>query len=294
MDSSNINNRINEAQYEEIDLREIARFFDKNKIFIIKITLLAAVIAFVASYSIPKVYKIDSALEVGLVGEADKLVAIEDTAQLKDKIDKDIYGRAIKEKLNIGEEVFPELKAQNSDKTRIFYLSMESSDTERAKQILEEADNIIVNDHKKKIDLVNKDFQNNIDNDKKNIERINNKIKALEGEKNIFEDKIGALERISVQNQDLSIQYSLLNAKEKLEEVKKEIEDNYLQINSSEKDINALQLKIDGSQPTIVVKAPEVSEKPVKPRIVLYTLLAAIMGFGAGVMFVFSREWLKK
>jgi hypothetical protein len=242
----------------------------------------------------PKVYKIDSALEVGLVGEADKLVAIEDTAQLKDKIDKDIYGQTIKEKLNIGEEVFPKLKAQNSDKTRIFYLSIESSDTERAKQILEETDNIIVSDHKKKIDLANKDFQNGIDVDKKNIERINNKIKALEGEKKIFEDKIGALERISVQNQDLSIQYSLLNAKEKLEEIKKEIEDNYLQINSSEKDINALQLKIDGSKPTVMVKAPEISEKPVKPRIMVNTLIAIILGVMGSSFLVFFREWLKK
>ncbi len=291
MDGQNINET---EEYEEIDLREIVVFFTRNIFFILKIAVLAAVLAFVVSFAMPKVYKIDSALEVGVVGEADKPVAIEDTAQLKDKIDKDIYGQAVREKLNIAEKGFPKLIAQNSDKTRIFGLSTESSETGRAKQILEEINNIIISDHQKKIDEANKDFQNSIDTDKKDVERIKNKITALEDEKKIFDDKVNTLEAVSIQNRDLSIQYSLLEAKATLEAKKQEIENNFLQINSLEKEINAFQLKIDASRPTVVVKAPSVSENPVSPRIVLNTLLAAILGFGAGSVLAFFREAVKK
>ena len=159
---------------------------------------------------------------------------------------------------------------------------------------MEEINNIIISDHQKKIDEANKDFQNSIDTDKKDVERIKNKITALEEEKKIFDDKVNTLEAVSIQNRDLSIQYSLLEAKATLEAKKQEIESNFLQTNSLEKEINALQLKIDASRPTVMVKAPSVSENPVSPRIVLYTVLAAILGFGAGSVLAFFKEAVKK
>jgi uncharacterized protein involved in exopolysaccharide biosynthesis len=222
------------------------------------------------------------------------MVAIEETAQLKDKTDKDIYGQAVREKLDISEAEFPKFKALTSDKTRIFDLSIESTETERAMRILEEINGIIIGGHQKKIDAANKVFQNSIDASKKNIERIKNKIVAQEEEKKILEDKVNTLAAISIQNRDLSIQYSLLDARGNFEAKKQEVENNYLQINSLEKEINALQLKIDESRPTVVVKAPMVSQNPVAPRVALNALLAGILGFGAGLVLAFFKEAVKK
>jgi capsular polysaccharide biosynthesis protein len=291
MDGQNTN-KIQE--YEEIDLREVVYFFVKNKRFILTSAFLAGILAFVVSSTLPKVYKIDSALEIGVVGEGEAMTAIEEPAQLKDKISKDVYGQVVKEKLNISEDNFPELKVQNSEKTRIIYVSTESSETERAKKILEEIDSLIIEDHQKRIEAVKKDYLNGIDTDKKNIERIKNKVGSLEEEKKILEDKVNVLENIFVQNRDLSIQYALLSAKENFESKKQEIENQYLQINALEKDINALQIKIDESRPTIATMLPSVSEQPVAPRPLLNALLFAILGFGAGTLFVFFRGWLKK
>ncbi|HOX29965.1 MAG TPA: Wzz/FepE/Etk N-terminal domain-containing protein [Candidatus Paceibacterota bacterium] len=291
MDGQNTN-KIQE--YEEIDLREVVDFFIKNKRFILTSAVLFGVLAFIVSSALPKVYKIDSALEIGLVGEGETMAAIEDPVQLKDKIDKDIYGQAAREKLSISEKDFPKLKAQNTDKTRILYISTESSETERAKKVLEEINSIIIDNHQNRVDAAIKDYSNSIDTGKKNIERIKNKIASLEEERKILEGKVEVLEKISVQNQDLSIQYALLNAKENLESKKQEIDNQYLQVNALQQDINKLQIKIDESRPTVATMAPSVSEKPVAPRSMLNALIFSILGFGAGTIFLFFRGWLRK
>lgn len=280
--------------YEEINLREVMDFLIRNKFFIGKVTAVFVIVVFLGCYLMPKVYKVDTALEIGTMLDSENPGVIEDPAQLKDKISRDIYGLEIRNGLKITEKQYPNIKADNSVNTNVLYLSTESSKTDLAKQILEKINNKIIEDHKKKSDAMNKDLLGKIEVQKKIIKEINNRIVVLDTKKKIFEDKIALLEEVPILDQDINLRFAILDIKERLEEIKKDTANNYIQISSFEKELNSFQAKIDQSHQTAVIKVPSVSENPVKPRIVLYTVLAALLGFGAGLVLAFFKEAFRK
>lgn len=322
-----------EQQYEEeIDLIEYARIIFKRKWIILGIFLAAAISSGVWSSFMPKIYKIDTTLEIGKIKDK----TIENPTQVIKKIDADVYGILARKNLQIPEENYPKITAVNPKGTSLINIKIESSNINISKKILEEINKIIVEKHNQKIEDEKEMIKNNIkiiedkmvilENDikrtknkilplKEDIKRIKNKIKHGEEEKKNLEAKIDALQKILPYQQDPGTQFALFDTKEKLANKKQEIENLYsginslklkieninLTINSLRKtknnyksEINNLKLSLIKIKPTKIIKPPIVSKIPVKPNKKLNIIIAGILGLLMGLFVAFATEWWQK
>jgi len=321
-----------QQEYEEIDLMDYVKVILKRKWLILAVFFGAAIVAGVFSFLMPKVYKIDTSLEVGqIAGEA-----VEVPGQVVEKIKSDVYGIFVREKLQIPEEKYPKIKIENPKDTNLITLVIESAKPPESKNILEAINNLIIAEHQEKIktkkELIGQDIKttedkiklaesdiektkNKIEPINEDIKRIENKIANAEEEKENLEAKVDALQKVLPYQQDPGTQFALFDTKEKLANKKQEIENLYLTINSlkrSKEDldvqinsiktsieslnaqINALKASLDEIKPTQVIKSPTVSEKPVKPNKKLNIIIAGILGLFVGVFLAFSQEWWEK
>jgi len=288
---------------DEIDLMDYVKVILKRKLFILAVFLVAVLAATVFSFLSPRVYEIDTVLEMGNVGEK----IVEAPAQLMGRIEGDVYGAFIRAKLNISERDYPEIKAENPKDTSLIRKIIESSEPQKAKRILKEGNNLIIAEHQEKLDsekdLLEKKIvtiQANIGVVEKDIERVRTKILSLKEEERSLEAKVAALQQVLIYQQDPGTQFALFDVKEKLEAKKQEIENNHLQINSlqmqindMESQINTLEKQIKYIRPTVVIKEPTVSESPIKPRPLLNMAIAGILGLFIGAFLSFGREWWK-
>jgi len=289
---------------EEIGLMDYLKVLLKRKVLILVIFMGAVIAAGVLSYLMPKVYKIDTSLEIGRIGGE----AVEAPAQLIGKIKGDIYGILVRGKLGISEKEYPKIKVENPENTKLINIAIESSEIQKAKNIMEETNGLILDEHQEKI-KVKKELletnigllEENIEVSRKDIGRVKIKISSLEVEKKNLEDKVDALQKILPYEMTPGTQFALFDAKEKLEAKIQEIENRYLEINSSEVKINSLKNQIsslggqiEDIQPTKIVKSPAVSEEPIKPRPLLNIVIASVLGLFIGTFLAFGKEWWEK
>lgn len=321
-----------DEQYEEVNLIDYFKVISRRKRSIFAIFAIFVILAAVVSFWLPKVYKIDTSLEIGIVGGA----TIEDAKQVVEKIKGDAYGILARGELKISEEDYPEIKINNPEDTNLIILRIESDEIERAKNVLNKISELILAEHQKvvlakkesfeknitslknQIILVEKDIENiknktqPLDED---IRRIENKIVYLNEEKVNLEAKIDALQKVLVYEQTPGTQFALFDAKEKLAVKKQEVENLYLQINSLESDKKDLNVAVNSSRKDIenfnteinslvdlssdliftrIIKDSTVSEKPVGPRPLLNIVLAGILGVFMGIFLAFTKEWWAK
>jgi len=245
-------------QKDEIDLMDYVKVILKRKLFVLVLFLAAVFAAGVFSFLSAKIYKIDTFLEVGRL--------IEPPTQLVRKIEGDVYGVKVREKLDVSEEEWPKIKVENPKDTNLVIIAIESAKPEKAKNILGEVNDLILAEHqeiiKTKKELLEKDIktaedkiklvESNIERTKNkikpidsDIERIENKIVFSEEEKKNLEAKIEVLQKVLPYQQDLGTQFALFNTKEKLVNKKQEIENLYLTINSLRKNKEDLGIQIN-------------------------------------------------
>lgn len=377
-----------QTEYEEIDLMDYVKVLLKRKWLILAVFLGAAIVVGIYSFILPKIYKIDTALEVGRVAG----IMVEDPAQVVEKLKGDVYGIFVREKLEIPEEKYPKIKTENPKETNLITLVIESAKPPESKNILEEINNLILEEHQEKIKVKKELIEMNIktvegqieiiksniekvknkkQSSENDIQRIKNKIETIrediestrnkiqplrdditrveikignaEEEKTNLEAKVEALQKVLPYQQDPGTQFALFDAKEKLANKKQEIENLYLQINSLKRtiedynlqtnslertiedynsqinslergsedykiqinalesaiedyrsQINSLRASLDDIRPTRVVKSPTVSASPIKPRPLLNTVIAAVLGLFIGVFLAFFQEWWEK
>jgi len=318
---------------DEIDLMDYVKVIFKRKRTILfwffGLIIIAGVLSF---FVLPKVYKIDTALEIGaLQGRL-----IESPIQLVGKIDGDVYGIKVREDLNILEAEWPKRKTENPKETNLIRIVIESKETERSENILKEVNNLILKEHQDIIniekDLIEKKIitaENKIESTEEDIlivnkkieplendiERINNKIESAEKEKESLGEKVGALQQQFIYEQTPGTQFALFDAKEKLANKEDDIENLYLRINSLQRTIEDYNSQVNSLERTIedynssidsleasladiretrVVKAPTVSEEPVKPKKKLNIAIAGVLGLFIGVFMAFGKEWWEK
>ena len=294
---------------DEIDLMDYVKVILKRKGMIFGIFFIAVLSAAAFSFYMPKVYKIDTGLEIGVIEIKEKGVElVEAPTQVVGKIDGDVYGISVREKLEISETQYPKIKTENPKDTNLVNIEIESSEPEKAKQILQEINQLILTEHQEKVKIKKELLEKNIELLKKdievvqrNIERIRIKIGSLQKERVVLENKVVALQKILVYQQTPGTQFALFDTQEKLQQKIQEIEDRYLEINSLETKINSLQNQINSLQNTIetiqatkIVKSPAVSENPVKPRPLLNIVIACVLGLFIGTFLAFFKEWWER
>lgn len=137
-----------QPEYDEIDLMDYLKVVIKRKRLILIIFLVAVIVAGVFNYFAPKIYKIDTSLEIGTIGDK----VIEEPSQVIGKIDSDAYGILVREKLGISEDEYPKIKTENPENTNLVIITIESSQPDLAKNILREINNLILAEHQEKLD----------------------------------------------------------------------------------------------------------------------------------------------
>lgn len=251
----------NEKQFEdEIDLIDYVKVILKRKKTIFFWFLLLVLIAGIASFFVlPEVYRTSTSIEIGRLqkesgSDAEELV--EDPNVLTSKIKEDVFGIQARKNMDLSESQWPEIKVENPEKTHLVELTIESSEKEKSKNVLEEINSLILASHKKIVDLekdlIEKEIlkkenkissieeeisivKNKIQPLQSDIERLNNKIESTEEEKEALEDKVESLEQQLIYDQTPGTQYALFNAKQELANKENEIENLYLRINSSQR-----------------------------------------------------------
>ncbi len=295
-------------EYEEIDLMDYLKMLLKRKGLIFGLCLVAVMAAGIFSFLTPKVYKINTILELGTIGGK----IVEDPGEVVGKINSDIYTGQILRKLNISGAGLVRIKATNPADTNLVEIEIEAVDTNKAKNISEELGNLILKDQEdetqKKKEYLEKNIgilENNIGILKNDKERIKNTVGLSEEEKKNLENREKILEQLEpyqqISQQLAGSLFNLLDVKEKLNNKKQEIENLYLENNSLEMQlntikgqINSLQEQIDNIKPATIMKTPTISETPIKPRPLLNIVIAAILGLFVGVFVAFSKEWWDK
>ena len=267
---------------DEIDLMDYVKIILKRKELIFGICFLAVAGAAVFSYYSPKIYEIDTCLEIGVIKNdgKEKAELVESPAQVIGKINNDAYGVLIREKLDISDAEFPKIKTKNPKNTNLVLINIESSETENAKNILQGINQLIITEHQKlsetKKELLKKEIdslENKIQLSENDVQRENNKIKSVQADiqitmnkiepliadierieikidntkdqEKILEDKIEALEEILIYEQTPGTQFALFDAKEKLANKKQEIENLYLRINSLRRNIEDYNIQVN-------------------------------------------------
>ncbi len=253
-----------QTEYDKIDLMDYVKVLIKRKWLILVVFLVTVgAVGFFSWYS-PKVYKIDTSLEIGKIKVGQ---VVEEPLQVVGKINSGIYGK------------FPGMKVSNPANTNLIRIEIDSKDPQEAKNILREINRIVLEDHQEKIKIKKELLEND-------IERLKRKIDFGEEEKKNLEAQVKILEKTPLKEQTPASQFIFFLTKEKLEAKKQGIEDLYLKINSS-------QSSLEDIQPTKVMKDPTVSG-PIKPRPLLNLVVAGVLGLFLGVALSLGKEWWEK
>jgi len=137
-----------QQEYEEIDLMDYVKVIIKRKWSILNVFLIIVILVGIFTWLTPKIYKIDTSLEVGKIGAE----LVESSSQVVEKIEGDVYGILVREKLGISEQNYPKIQVKNPEDTDLIKIEIESQETKRAKSILEEIDNLILKEHQERLD----------------------------------------------------------------------------------------------------------------------------------------------
>ena len=295
---------INE-EYNEINLMDYIKVILRRKRLILAVFLISIITAGVVSLYLPKVYKIDTSLEIGKITEK----TIESPEQIAkktvEKIKGDVFGILVRKELELTEMDYPEIKVSNPENTDLVNIKIESDQVQQAKNVLEAINRLVLDEHQKMViarkKVLEKEIEflkENINIPQKNIIRVQAKVVSLKKEQQILENKVSVLQEILIYEQTPGTQFALFDTEEKLEKKIQETEDCYLQINSLEVTINSLKNKInvledqiEDIRPTRILKSPAISESPVSPKLLSNIVLAAVLGIFMGIFLAFFKEW---
>lgn len=285
----------NETEFEEIDLKNLLKKTLKRKKTILQVFFIVVALSFLYSLFAPKVYRIESASEVGTMIKEDKTKeTIETPVQIKDKIDKNVFGKIIRDNLKIPEKKYPKIKTNNLSGTNLITFSIESYNPDKSKSVLEEINKIILSDHQAKIDQKKTFLEARIAVTQSSVDKLVEKIDTTEKEKKTMENQLAVLQQTLIYQQDLGTQFAVFNTQQRIEDKNKEIQDLYLASNNLEQTINSLKERVEGIQPTYVIENPNISENPIKPRPILNAAIGAFLGIIFGIFASLLLEWWKE
>lgn len=277
--SASDRNSMQDAQHSgetEISLVEYVAILARHKWLVFLLTVCAALGAVAWSMRQPLFYTASASLSIGRI---DGRLA-ESHAQIKGKLQGDVYGTAIRAFLGINEKRFPQIKIEGPENTNLLLLSTKSSNREEAVAILQKMDELILADHEGFI----KNEKEMIEQD---IQRTYAKIGSLEQEKKNIADKIELLRNAAPYQQNLEGQLVTLDIKGELETRKQEINGLYGKVSEMKRVLRDIE-------PTKILKEPLISEYTVQPNTLLNATVAGLGGIIAGVVFVFAKEWWRR
>ncbi len=189
---------MNQEQYDEIDLMDYVLVLIKRKWTIVAILLVAVIVAGIFSFLAEKIYRVDTVLQIGKIS-GDYL---EEPNQIKAKIEGRVFREIIRKEMNIAEKDYPEIKAEQPDKTNLIILKIETYETEKALAILQRMNELILNEHETI-------FKEKRENTEETIENLQKELDFLKNYKVYADLGIYNLQSLISQKQ-----YSLIDSRE--------------------------------------------------------------------------------
>jgi uncharacterized protein involved in exopolysaccharide biosynthesis len=283
---------------ELIDLLGVIR---KRKVMIVLGTALTAAIALVVSFALPHKYKAYSVLEIGTVRPNG--AAIESPVVTKTKMIK-AYRKKVMEELGVSPGGFPVLKVRQTKATMVLEVSAVHTDSEIALKAVKGISELVVNDHKGRVEAENTMLDNKLKMLALKIETAKEEKKALlEKLKLIKEEKEFLNSGVSVTGKSVAIA-ERIDQSELLDRLKfnvqgKELDlriglvgkNNYIEVLALE----AENIGITKGMYTMtsIIAGPSTSKKPVGTGKKFYALAGALVGLGFFVFLSFLLEHIK-
>ena len=267
---------------EEINVVDYIKVIFKRKLTILFCASGAVCLALLFSFFSRPVYELDTVLEIGHMED----FVPETPAQVAQKISNDVYGEVVRAKLNISKGKYPskgDMEISTPENTRFVTIAVKTINPAQVKPILDEINRLILKEHQEKFNIQ----KNIILDDKK---RIENKIKSLENEKKILEEKVGYFTNLLANEPSTTNQFFLTSAKEELESKKLDIDNAYLELNT-------FLRKLEDYEATKVVKAPlaPAVKSLINPKtIIMFIIIGLFVGIFIGIFVGFFQEFWEK
>ncbi len=138
---------------KEQDVLDFAKVVVKRRWLLFGIVAAALAVGTVFAFVTPKVYVVDTIIEVGTYpGFEGALVPLENPNQLTEKIASGSYDEAVRTKLEIREMSSLGIKSDNPDSTNLVRVYIHSSKPEEALPILREVGELVIADHAARAD----------------------------------------------------------------------------------------------------------------------------------------------
>jgi len=260
---------------EDTSLSHIIRIMWKNKSIIIALTIVASLVAYIGSQFLTPKYQASVTMKLGNTGDlyytdlnyAKMLLLHENTIE------------QIKEELNISLLSANEnIRITNIPNTNFFKIETIYEDEELAVAILDILSKIYIDGSQLSYNDKKESVLQTLAKHKDNLEKALNNYKR-------YEQKIDSIE----QNQDLTvieIDIYIFGLTDYLRIVDNKIID-------LTNIINNLEVELDSMEQVSVFSGP-IFENKIYPQTILYVMLGAILGLGAGVFLVLVTDYFRK
>lgn len=248
-------------QVEDVELIDIIRVLYKWKTTIILGTLSCMLVAGIVSYFLPKVYRVSTLLEIGVLEQSGGIITkIENPLTLIEKVKGKIYDEKIRERLQINKKVYPNLKIENPKDTELIKISIESSDREQAVAVLHTLSDLILEEHFKLLHKRKEIL-------KRQMEELDTIISELDQAKSSINKKTNPQNALNL----------LL--------ISNEIKQNRRNYNDSQDRLMAMR-------DTKVLKKGSEPEKPIRPKKKLNVIFSGAAGMAIFIFAAFIMEYI--
>lgn len=258
--------------FDEIDLREIFLVLYRQRWTIIGITLIATLSAFFISFFMPKTYQVEAVvsldrIDTSPIKPADAQAVLQGDGLLQQALTK------------LGMDKKPEefkLQAQVIKDSNLVKVSLDGKNVQEVNSLIAE----IVNSF---LEKRNRLYQERLNTLKNELELIKQEIDQLTKTENAFQQVVNSLTTLpaeAVYNKLFALQFSQLMDPQKPNK------------NSLIGQRIALEDRITGLQKAELA-VPLTPPKVVKPRVILNTAVAFVLGLMLGIFLAFLQNYIK-
>ncbi len=229
-----------------------------RKLLLLGVVCVVAVIAGVISLTKPKIFTVDTIIQMGQIEGQN----IESSIQVVEKINNKMYHESIALQLGVSVGQLSEIKAKDVDNTQIVKISTDVQNVEKGKEALSALTDIVIKEHQRII-LNKRNF-------------LEKELAQFVRRQKIAEDMFQkGLESAGVDETAKFLAMSSIQSK----------------INSLQDQININYKILNGISDTQVVKSPNISFVSVGLKLSTAIILGGLFGLFVGIFIVFLREW---
>jgi capsular polysaccharide biosynthesis protein len=257
---------------DEISLMDLWNVLSKRKGLIFLILLASVITAGLLIFFTPPVYESRAVAQIGKIG---KIGQIEPVATLVKRLLEQYGVHELNDKQVVDDKTLTYIQTVSVEKdTNLISITMRGPTPKAAQNYLAQVLDKLMKEHRQFFDYAQKEQQQYLSLMQMRLHEISQTIDAL--------DK--GLRTVALK--DLILRANLALEKSKLFEHRTVLEQKQMELRMAMSEFE--------SKPTVLIKAPTLTSGPVRPRPLLYFVLAIGIGFMLGILSAFAVEFISK